>query len=258
MPGDSVQDRPHSFPVFRTREQMDTYLRGLGYMKLDKLNAVKESTEERQRLAEALKNDPHTNGNAEALVDHLQLNHQELERKESWYKRILKLPGKAVRWTWETVKKHPILTTAVVASILLYYTGWGKLGWEWGKGWYAGLDEGSWLKQFVGKVTSYFSSAEAAPAAEVAAEAAPEVAAGAAEAAKDVVQVAIDGTNVVIDGVAYDPKTQVEAFTEAIKSLEGVKGVEIFRDATSTVQAREALEEMLIQHKIPLKFLPTE
>ncbi|MBU2259434.1 hypothetical protein KKC44_02395 [Patescibacteria group bacterium] len=122
------------FPVFRSREELQDYLEDVGY-DIDRLHAMGDSVAEREQLITSLKErNPTLNGNAEALVEHLRLNHQELERKESWYTKLLKLPGKALRYSWETVKAHPYITAAVVIGLTaaaLYYSGAAAAGYGW-------------------------------------------------------------------------------------------------------------------------------
>ncbi len=124
-PTRSMPDQPVEFPVFRTRKEMNEFLEGIGYREIDRLATVGRSVEDREILLKKLKEaDPSLNGNADALIDHLNLNHQEIERKESWLKKLLKLPGKVLSYIWSTIKAHPFLTTAAVVG-LLYYTGLG-------------------------------------------------------------------------------------------------------------------------------------
>lgn len=108
-----------SFPVFQTREEMDTYLRGLGYRKMEQLKVDEDAVGARERLAEALKK---TNPDADVdqLIEHLKLNSQEIERKEKWYDKAMKLPKKAASYTWETIKAHPILTALTLAGLTVW------------------------------------------------------------------------------------------------------------------------------------------
>ena|SRR3989338_2146838 len=120
-----VQQAPNEgqvFPEFRSRSEFEEYLSCIGYRRLDRLHEAAHSTEERERLAEALRAaNPDLNGQLEGLIDHLILNDQELQRKESFLSKALKLPGHVLSAAWDTVKNHPVLTGTVVLVLLYFF-----------------------------------------------------------------------------------------------------------------------------------------
>ncbi|MBU0458005.1 hypothetical protein KJ652_00365 [Patescibacteria group bacterium] len=122
------------FPVFRNQREFGEYMSDIDY-DVDRLHTTADSVGDREDLMAALqKKYPELNGNASKLVEHLRLNHQELERKESWFTKLKKMPGRAMKATWETVKAHPYITAAVVLGITaaaLYYTGAGATAISW-------------------------------------------------------------------------------------------------------------------------------
>jgi hypothetical protein len=114
------QEKPPIFPVFRNREELSDYARKLGFKKIEEFESALDSVKQRERLVEALrKRDPKLNGQVDALIDHLKLNRQEIQRKERWYEKVLKFPGRVLKGAWETVKRHPYLTIATVIALLL-------------------------------------------------------------------------------------------------------------------------------------------
>lgn len=120
------QEKPPSFPVFKNREELSGYARKLGFKKIEEFESALGSVQQREKLVEALrKRDPKLNGQVDALITHLKLNHQEIARKERWYEKALKLPGRALKATWETMKKHPALTILVLAALVAGGTAYG-------------------------------------------------------------------------------------------------------------------------------------
>jgi hypothetical protein len=129
------QEKPPIFPVFRNREELSDYARKLGFKKIEEFESALDSVKQRERLVEALrKRDPKLNGQVDALIDHLKLNRQEIQRKERWYEKVLKFPGRVLKGAWETVKRHPVLTAVAIVA-LLYYTGLGAVLAEKIKAW---------------------------------------------------------------------------------------------------------------------------
>ncbi len=105
------------FPVFKDRKEMDGYLRELGY---GRLNEFGKTVNDREKLVDLLrKRNPKLNGQVDNLIEHLKLNKQEIERKEAWYTKVLKFPGRLLKGAWNTVKNHPYLTVGAVIAILL-------------------------------------------------------------------------------------------------------------------------------------------
>ncbi|MFH1444639.1 MAG: hypothetical protein ABIG34_04625 [Candidatus Peregrinibacteria bacterium] len=124
-------EQPAAFPVFRNREEMVDYARKLGFKKIEEFESALDSVEKREHLVEALrKRDPKLNGQVESLIKHLKLNKQEIARKERWYEKVLKLPGRATKATWDTMKRHPIITLLILAALVAggAYLAWDQLG----------------------------------------------------------------------------------------------------------------------------------
>lgn len=99
----------------------------------DTLDALRKSQTNNERhialLTAVQRKFPQLNGRATDVVQRLLLNQQELDRKESWFTRILKAPGRALSWTWGKMKEHPYLTIGAVIALLAavagvaYYSG---------------------------------------------------------------------------------------------------------------------------------------
>lgn len=107
-----------SFPVFKDRREMEDFSRVLGFKKLEEFESALGSVQQREKLVEALrKRDPHLNGQVDALIKHLKINRQEIRRKESWYEKVMKLPGRVLKKSWETVKKHPFASALLLAAL---------------------------------------------------------------------------------------------------------------------------------------------
>ncbi|MFH1670159.1 MAG: hypothetical protein ABIA92_01080 [Patescibacteria group bacterium] len=176
------------FPVFRTREQMQEYLEDVGY-DIDRLHTLGDSVGEREGLLTSLREKhPNLNGQGEALINHLHLNAQELNRKESWYTKLLKLPGKALRYGWETMKAHPRISIAVAVGLgvaALYYSGAAAAGYGWLK---AKVMESMVGEGVAGAAEAVGEAAGAVgEAAGAAGEAAAEAAGGAAETVGEII-----------------------------------------------------------------------
>ncbi|ALM09934.1 MAG TPA: hypothetical protein DEB30_02710 [Candidatus Peribacter riflensis] len=125
------REQPAAFPVFRNREEMVDYAQKLGFKKIEEFESALDSVEKREKLVEALrKRDPKLNGQVDALITHLKLNKQEIARKERWYEKVLKLPGRATQATWDTMKRHPMLTLLILAALVAggAYLAWDQLG----------------------------------------------------------------------------------------------------------------------------------
>lgn len=114
------RESPSAFPVFKNRREMADYAKKLGFKKIEEFEATLDSVQQREKLVEALRNkDPKLNGQVDSLIKHLKINRQEIVRKERWYETALKLPGRVLKGTWNTVRKHPYLTIAAAIAILL-------------------------------------------------------------------------------------------------------------------------------------------
>src|SRR3989344_352459 len=111
-------------PVFRDREELQRYL---GTQKeLDEIGVMYKSQDGKKELLALLKKaDPALNGNVEGALNQIDLNREQLEKKEGFLKKMLALPGRALKSLGRTMKKHPVLTTlAGLAGLiaLLYFT----------------------------------------------------------------------------------------------------------------------------------------
>ena len=117
-PKEAAAPQEKVFPVFKNRKEMGDFGQKLGFRKIEEFESALDSVQQREKLVEALrKSDPKLNGQVDALINHLKINRQEITRKESWYKKVLKFPGRMVSKTWETVKKHPVAAALVLAAL---------------------------------------------------------------------------------------------------------------------------------------------
>lgn len=126
--------RENIFPVASSREEMRTNLKT--QKTLEEISEMIKTQEGKEQLLTMIKDaSPNVNGNVDAALDQVGLNAEQLQKKESFIKRMLKLPGQAVSKAWETIKKHPILTAVILIAIAAagaYYLGYlPKLG-DWG------------------------------------------------------------------------------------------------------------------------------
>jgi hypothetical protein len=99
---------PEGFP-YRDREVAEARLG----MQLDEVRAKIQSGKGRKELIEQLG----LNGNAESVLDGIDLNVEQLEKKEGFLKRMLKLPGRALSSIGMFMKKHPVVSTLVILAL---------------------------------------------------------------------------------------------------------------------------------------------
>jgi hypothetical protein len=116
---------PEALPTFRNAEELDSYARARG-LNRDSLRAGRTSVEGRRGVVNQLQQ-AGLNGQSERVGEHLIRVQTELDRKESWLRRI-PLIGKPLDWTWQKMKKHPFMTAflglGVGAAILGWYYGY--------------------------------------------------------------------------------------------------------------------------------------
>src|SRR3989344_3911429 len=109
-------------PVFRDREELQRYL---GTQKeLDEIGVMFRTQDGKKELLALLKKaDPALNGNVEGALNQIDLNREQLEKKESFLKKMLKLPARALKALGRTMRKHPVLTAlgGLAAVIALLY-----------------------------------------------------------------------------------------------------------------------------------------
>lgn len=96
-------------PVFRDQDELREYL---GTNKeLEEIGVMYKTQDGKQELLALLrKADPSLNGNVEGALEQIDLNREQLEKKESFLKKMLKLPGRALKALGRTMRKHPVLT----------------------------------------------------------------------------------------------------------------------------------------------------
>ena len=107
---------PEGFP-YRSRESAETKFG----MELDKVRTKIQSDEGRRELIQQL----NLNGNADTVLEGIDLNVEQLKKKESFFMKMLKLPGRAVKSAFNVMGRHPFLTSAAVIAIIiaiLYFT----------------------------------------------------------------------------------------------------------------------------------------
>lgn len=108
--------------VFRDREGIE---RRFG-MKLEKVLEHFHTEAGKKELLKKMKAaDPSLNGNVDSALNLVNKNIEQLQKKESFLKKMLMLPVRGVQAVGRTMKKHPVLTalagiTALIA--LLYFT----------------------------------------------------------------------------------------------------------------------------------------
>ena len=119
---------PEALPAFERPEDLTRYARSYG-IDQETLHAARTSTVARRKMIEALRRSG-MNGQSERVGHHLLQYQQEFDRKESWLRKI-PLIGKPLDWTWQKIKKHPVLTTLGVLALVagglgFYYSGLGR------------------------------------------------------------------------------------------------------------------------------------
>jgi|GEM_PF-1500880 hypothetical protein len=211
------------FPASRNRNE---FSENLGTeMTLEQIAEKLKTQEGKMEVLQMIKDvNPELNGNVEKAGDIVKLNTEQLLMKESFIKKMLKLPGRAMDKTWETVKKHPVLTAVLLVAIAAagaYYMGYlPQLG-TWGLK----------LKSlFTGAAGSAAAEGAGEVAAEGAAEAVAEGAGAAAEAASEFAVEGIDSLKIVLD-------------ENAVRIGEKVMDLETF--ASEAVKMKEANPDLL-------------
>lgn len=100
-------------------------------MELEKVKELNKTDQGKKQLLEHMKSaDPSLNGNIGAALEQVNQNIAVLEKKESFLKKMIKLPVRAVEAVGRAIKKHPIVFSLLVAAgvaagVGLYY---GQLG----------------------------------------------------------------------------------------------------------------------------------
>jgi hypothetical protein len=109
--------------VFRDRESME---KRFG-MEMERILELYNTDAGKKALLEQMKqSDPTLNGNVEGALNQVNRNIEQLQKKETFLGKMMKFPGNAVKAVGNTMKRHPVLTTAAgIAAIiaLLYFTG---------------------------------------------------------------------------------------------------------------------------------------
>ena len=89
-----------------------------------KIGVMMESDDGRKELLQRLHgSNPSLNGNVEKALDQVNLNHEQLEKKEGFFKKMLMLPVRGIQAVGRTIKKHPVLSgiAGIAALIALLY-----------------------------------------------------------------------------------------------------------------------------------------
>lgn len=99
--------------VQRDRESIES----LFGMKLEQIMQLARTDEGKQQLLERMKQiDPSLNGNADRALATVQENVEQAKKKESFFKKMLLLPGRAVLSVGKTIVRHPLLTILVILA----------------------------------------------------------------------------------------------------------------------------------------------
>jgi len=226
-----------------TKRLFEERLKMLGIQKtLDEIEQELNTQEGKQRIARAIKDaDSSVNGNIDGILDQIDLNREQLQKKESFFKRMLKLPGKALNSVWRTIKKHPYLTATLLIALATggaYYLGYlPKV--DWGSLW-ARLKN---LLKFGG------GGGAAAGAGEAAAEGAAEAAAEGARATADIVTT---GRSILYGGKEYTVETFGEVLKEAYQKNPDLF-LKIYRSENSRVLTNIRLRLLLEEQGLTLK-----
>lgn len=122
MIGGDGASETDGMPIFKSPEAIQKYLGMEG--DLEKIRVMSQTAEGKEELLKKIKEaNPEINGEADKALEQIQLNAEQLEKKESFLRKMLKLPGKALSSIGNTIKKHPILSAAaaIAAIIALLY-----------------------------------------------------------------------------------------------------------------------------------------
>lgn len=108
--------------IFRDRESMEKRF-GL---EMERILELHKTNVGKQELLQKMKDaDPTLNGNADKAMKQVRGNIEQLQKKESFFKRMLTLPPRAMQAVGTTMSKHKKLSAvAVVAAIIAiaYFT----------------------------------------------------------------------------------------------------------------------------------------
>jgi hypothetical protein len=123
-------------PVFRDEVELQKYL---GTQKqLEEIGVMFQTQDGRKELLALLKKaDPALNGNVEGALNQIDLNREQLEKKESFLKKMLKMPVRALKALGRTMRRHPILTAlgglAAVIALLYFMPALAPTAGEYGR-----------------------------------------------------------------------------------------------------------------------------
>lgn len=132
----SVEKQPSLVPINRVAslEELDREFESRYGMEV--LQTLKDSNLSQQQMVEELQRKHKLNGQSEAIERTYRLHQQEFARKETllgttwrYTKNTVGFAADVVtapfRWTWESFKRRPVLTTAAIAALIiaaLYFT----------------------------------------------------------------------------------------------------------------------------------------
>lgn len=122
MTQDNIESPQFEAP--RRAEDFHNLTRELTNRGLNILDAKENAADQRREAIQYLKDTYNLNGQAERVIEDLELFHQEAEAKKEWSTwDYIKYPFAK---TWEVMKAHPYLSTAAIiatAGAGAYYTG---------------------------------------------------------------------------------------------------------------------------------------
>lgn len=156
--GNRAGEMTVEFPPLQTLEELDQHVEST-YGR-DVNETLRRSIDDQVDVAEDL-HAHGLNGRAEALQQTYQLHRQEFDRRESLLGKAWNTTKEVVtapfRWTWESFKKYPVMTTVGVTALAL--SGVGAYLY------YAGQLEAALTAVGAGKIASFFTetAAELAP-----------------------------------------------------------------------------------------------
>lgn len=110
--------------VAPTRESLERRFEG---MELERVKELLRSDEGKKQLLTLMKeSDPSLAGNVDTMLSVVDRNVEQLEKKESFLKKVLMMPVHAAKSVGMTIAKHPVLSaigTAGIVALLIYFFG---------------------------------------------------------------------------------------------------------------------------------------
>lgn len=136
--------------IFRDRESME---KRFG-MEMERILELYNTDAGKKQLLERMKQaDPALNGNVDRALDLVNKNADQLQKKESFFRRMLMLPVRTTTAVGKTMLRHPVLSALAVLAT------YGVLTWQLPAIWeyFTAIEEGH-AANTLGKAASYLKS----------------------------------------------------------------------------------------------------